>query len=94
VGRGGVERSRRGGEVRGICVACHVRGACAVDGERPTDFPVTPGAFETTHNAITLGDDDVFVTKLNRAGSALVYSTYLGGSSDDFVQPARRPPSV
>ena len=24
--------------------------------------------------------DDAFVTKLNAAGSALVYSTYLGGS--------------
>jgi hypothetical protein len=26
---------------------------------------------------------DVFVTKLNRTGSALVYSTYLGGNSDE-----------
>ncbi|HET6464633.1 MAG TPA: SBBP repeat-containing protein, partial [Nitrospiria bacterium] len=29
------------------------------------------------------GCHDAFVTKLNAAGSALVYSTYLGGSSDD-----------
>jgi YVTN family beta-propeller protein len=29
------------------------------------------------------GGTDVFVSKLNAAGSALVYSTYLGGSSDD-----------
>jgi hypothetical protein len=41
-----------------------------------TDFPVTSGAFQTTRK----GDDDVFVTKFNSAGSALVYSTYLGGS--------------
>jgi hypothetical protein len=27
---------------------------------------------------------DVFVTKLNASGSGLVYSTYIGGSSDDF----------
>src|SRR5947209_4400501 len=27
--------------------------------------------------------DDIFVTKLNPAGSALVYSTYLGGGSTD-----------
>ena len=27
--------------------------------------------------------DDAFVAKLSPAGSALVYSTYLGGSSDD-----------
>jgi hypothetical protein len=26
---------------------------------------------------------DVFITKLNRTGSALVYSTYLGGNSDE-----------
>ncbi len=29
------------------------------------------------------GPEDAFVTKLNVAGSALVYSTYLGGSADD-----------
>jgi hypothetical protein len=30
------------------------------------------------------GPDDAFVTKINAAGSALVYSTYLGGSGADF----------
>ncbi len=40
------------------------------------DFPVTSGAFQTTR----MGDNDVFVTKFNPTGSALVYSTYLGGS--------------
>jgi hypothetical protein len=40
-----------------------------------TDFPTTPGAFDTTDNLGT----DTFVTKLNATGSALVYSTYLGG---------------
>ena len=29
------------------------------------------------------GDSDAFVTKLNPTGTALVYSTYLGGDSDD-----------
>jgi len=43
------------------------------------DFPVTPGAFQSTFGGVT----DVFVTKLNAAGSALVYSTYLGGTGDD-----------
>ena len=38
-------------------------------------FPVTPGAFQTT------GSFDAFVTKLNPQGSALVYSSYLGGSA-------------
>ena len=44
-----------------------------------TDFPTTAGAFDTTAN----GAFDVFVTKLNAAGSALLYSTYLGGSGFD-----------
>ena len=45
-----------------------------------TDFPVTKGAFQTTNPAGGLSNSG-FVAKLNRAGSALVYSTYLGGSS-------------
>jgi hypothetical protein len=44
-----------------------------------TNYPVTPGAFQTRNG----GYRDVFVTKLNAAGTALVYSTYIGGSSDD-----------
>jgi hypothetical protein len=44
------------------------------------DYDVTPGAFQTTKGG---GLEDVFVTKLNAAGTALVYSTYLGGSEDD-----------
>lgn len=31
------------------------------------------------------GEDDAFVTKLNPAGSALVYSTFLGGEEGDFA---------
>lgn len=44
-----------------------------------TDYPVTAGAFDTSQN----GAFDVFVTKVNAAGSALVYSTFLGGSGFD-----------
>src|SRR5205085_4421652 len=40
------------------------------------DFPTTPGAFDTTYN----NDGDAFVAKLNAAGAALAYSTYLGGT--------------
>ncbi|OLE17086.1 MAG: hypothetical protein AUI36_36895 [Cyanobacteria bacterium 13_1_40CM_2_61_4] len=40
------------------------------------DFPTTPGAFQSAF----AGGWDAFVTKLNPTGSALVYSTYLGGS--------------
>jgi hypothetical protein len=45
-------------------------------GTSPPDYPTTPGAFDTTHNG---GVNDVFVTKLDASGSALVYSTFLGG---------------
>jgi hypothetical protein len=43
------------------------------------DFPTTPGAFDTTHN----GGYDAFVTNLTADGSALAYSTFLGGSGED-----------
>ncbi|HYW98673.1 MAG TPA: SBBP repeat-containing protein, partial [Candidatus Elarobacter sp.] len=46
-----------------------------------TNFPTTAGAFQSAN----AGGNDAFVTTLNPAGSApLVYSTYFGGSSDDF----------
>lgn len=41
------------------------------------DFPTTPGAFDLTKNGI----EDAFVTKLNSTGSALVYSTFIGGGN-------------
>jgi hypothetical protein len=44
------------------------------------DFPTTTGAFDTTFNG---GAADAFVTKLNASGSALAYSTFLGGTEID-----------
>ncbi len=44
-----------------------------------SNFPTTAGAFQTTNRG--LGYSNAFVTKLNPAGSALVYSTYLGGDN-------------
>ena len=41
-------------------------------------YPTTPGAWDTT-----LAGQDAFVTKLNPTGTALVFSTYLGGSSNE-----------
>ncbi|HKQ51813.1 MAG TPA: SBBP repeat-containing protein, partial [Pyrinomonadaceae bacterium] len=43
-----------------------------------TDFPVV-NAFQSTN----AGGRDAFVAKLNAAGSAFIYSSYLGGSGDD-----------
>jgi hypothetical protein len=46
------------------------------------DFPLTPGAFESVNHATaTNGVSTAFVSKLNASGTALVYSTYLGGNA-------------
>ncbi len=50
-----------------------------------SDFPTTPGAFQLAPTNKPVGQNSAFVTKLNPAGSALVYSTYLRGSAPDFA---------
>ncbi len=45
-----------------------------------TDFP-TASPFQAVHGG---GVYDAFLTKINASGSALTYSTYLGGSGSDF----------
>jgi type IV secretory pathway protease TraF len=49
------------------------------------DFPVTSGAYQAGNPAADTsnGASTVFVSKLNSTGTALVYSTYLGGSGGD-----------
>ena len=42
-------------------------------------FPTTPGAFQSSND----GAIDAFVTKFNSTGSALVYSSYVGGDNND-----------
>ena len=44
-----------------------------------TDFPTV-----NPYQGTLQGGYDVFVTKLNNSGNALVYSTYLGGSSNEY----------
>ena len=64
----------------GIGIAVDAAGnAYVTGGTSSADFPITPGAFQT----VLRGGGDAFITKLNAAGSALVYSTYLGGSSGE-----------
>ena len=53
-----------------------------------TNFPTTPNALQTTNTGIPGGifglrPFDAFVSKLNPSGSALVYSTHVGGDTDD-----------
>ena len=47
-----------------------------------SDFPTTSGAFQST-GASSNGSEDGFVTKLDAAGSSILYSTYIGGSNGD-----------
>jgi len=60
-------------EERNVYVAGHTRSS---------DFPVTPGAPQTQLN----GKSDCFLTKLSSDGSSLLYSTYLGGSENEFAE--------
>lgn len=46
------------------------------------DFPITTGAVQTSNKAVTT---TAFVTRLNAAGSGLLYSTFLGGTGDDYA---------
>jgi hypothetical protein len=58
-----------------------------------TDFPVTAGSFQQTNHAKGVPYNDQvsnptntngFLAKVNPAGSALIYSTYLGGSTSEW----------
>jgi hypothetical protein len=49
-----------------------------------TDFPTTRGARDRVLNTGGYGSD-AFVTKLDASGSRLAYSTFLGGSGQDYA---------
>jgi hypothetical protein len=65
---------------RGLGIAVDATGNAYVTGfTDSTNFPTTVGAFVRALG----GPEDGYVAKLNAAGTALVYSTYLGGSGSD-----------
>jgi hypothetical protein len=47
-----------------------------------SNFPTTVNAYQPVEG----GGYDAFVTKMNTSGTGLIYSTFLGGSNDDFGQ--------
>ncbi|HWT01381.1 MAG TPA: SBBP repeat-containing protein [Pyrinomonadaceae bacterium] len=68
-----------GGEERGYGIAVNSSGSAYVTGVvRGSNFP-TVNAIQPSPGSVM----DAFVTQLNPAGSALVYSTYLGGGNND-----------
>jgi hypothetical protein len=64
----------------GNSIAVDATGAAYVTGRTlSADFP-TVNPYQTDQ-----AGSDAFVTKLSSAGNSLIYSTYLGGSNDDYA---------
>ena len=54
--------------------------AFAVGSTSSTDFPVTADAFQSNQKSVSW---NAYLAELNPTGTALIYSTYLGGSCND-----------
>ena len=76
----------------GLGIAVDSMGSAYVTGvTNSSDFPTTSGVVKPVNSERCVTGEfgpilfctDAFVTKLNPAGTALVYSTYLGGGGDD-----------
>jgi hypothetical protein len=71
-----------GNEDNGLDIATDADGNAYVTGATfSTNFP-TQNAYQVSYGG---GDSDAFLSKLNSSGTALVYSTYLGGSNYEFA---------
>ena len=67
-----------GAQEQALAIAVDLSGNAYVTGwTAATDFPVSKGAIQPLKGV----GQNAFVTKLNAAGTGLVYSTYLGGSN-------------
>jgi hypothetical protein len=71
----------------GSSIAVDLLGRAFVTGRAfSTDFPTTKGAFQTGNKGGVSGTTNAFVAKFNPSGTALEYSTYLGGSGLGIYQ--------
>ena len=67
---------------RGRAIGVDSVGSAYITGETESrNFPVTLGAIQENYGG---GATDAFVSKLSADGSSLIYSTFLGGDSDDI----------
>ncbi len=76
-------------EDKGNAIALDTSGNVYLTGETASsNFPSTNGFDKVFGGGIceTITCTDVFMTKLNAAGSAILYSTYLGGNGEDEGQ--------
>ena len=66
----------------GLRIAVDRQGSAYVTGRTlSADYPSSPGAYDPTQHGPY--GSDAFVTKLDASGSALVYSTFVGGTETD-----------
>jgi hypothetical protein len=61
-------------------IAVDSSGRAYITGSGTNGFPITPGAYQSSVG----GGPDAFITKLNALGTALVYSTFVGGFGGDL----------
>lgn len=59
-----------------------LNGALYFGGGASADFPVTPGAYDTSYNG---GPRDAYIARLNRSGTALNFATFFGGPGLDYI---------
>ncbi len=52
-----------------------------IAGFAQSGYPTTAGAYDVTYNG---GQWDIYVTKINSTGTALIYSTFVGGSGGEW----------
>jgi photosystem II stability/assembly factor-like uncharacterized protein len=73
------------GGSEGNAIALDGQGNAYLTGTAARGFPTTRGAYQTKYRGTRGfgGEGDAFVAELNPAGSALVFSTYLGGTGGD-----------
>jgi hypothetical protein len=77
---GGIERDA------GRAVAIAADGTIHVGGfSRSDGFPITPGAFQDTRH----GGYDTTLSRLDANATAVLASTWIGGTASDFIQQAR-----
>lgn len=50
-----------------------------------TDFPTTPGTLQPRYSGTYFPGGHGYIAKLNPSGTALVYSTYVGGTNADSI---------